>query len=156
MRMFMTGFQLPIVLRFGSLDLVRGEWRIYKKSLNTSPTETGIFKVSAVNIEENNDKQPVNYVLPPGISRATDPSQPQLVENNEQALNMVVKNMQHGESKAVYKKTSLDLRQYRRMQMFVHANHLVPDDTRLEDNQLAVFIRLGSDYKNNYYEYEIP
>ena len=156
MRMFMTGFQKPIVLRFGSLDLVRGEWRIYKQSLNTSATETATFEVSAVNIEENNDKTPVNYVLPPGISRATDPSQPQLVENNEQALNMVVKNMQHGESKAVYKKTSLDLRQYKRLQMFVHANHLVPDVTNLQDNQLAVFIRLGSDYKNNYYEYEIP
>ena len=156
MRMFMTGFQRPIVLRFGSLDLVRGEWRIYKQSLNTSSAETGVLKVSAVNIEENNDKQPVNYVLPPGISRATDPSQPQLVENNEQALNMVVENLQHGESKAVYKKTSLDLRQYKHMQMFVHANHLVPDLTNLQDNQLAVFIRLGSDYKNNYYEYEIP
>ena len=156
MRIFMTGFQKPIVLRFGSLDLVRGEWRIYKQSLNTSPTESGELVVSAVNIEENNDKTPVNYVLPPGISRATDPSQPQLVENNEQALNMVVKNMQHGESKAVYKKTSLDLRQYKHMQMFVHANHLVPDVTDLKDNQLAVFIRLGSDYKNNYYEYEIP
>ena len=156
MRIFMTGFQKPIVLRFGSLDLVRGEWRIYKQSLNTSPTESGELVVSAVNIEENNDKVPVNYVLPPGISRATDPSQPQLVENNEQALNMVVKNMQHGESKAVYKKTSLDLRQYKHMQMFVHANHLVPDVTNLQDNQLAVFIRLGSDYKNNYYEYEIP
>ena len=156
MRMFMTGFQKPIVLRFGSLDLVRGEWRIYKQNLNTSPTETGTFSVSAVNIEENNDKTPVNYVLPPGISRATDPSQPQLVENNEQALNMVVTNMQPGESKAVYKNTSLDLRQYKRLQMFVHANHLAPDLANLKDNQLAVFIRLGSDYKNNYYEYEIP
>ena len=156
MRMFMTGFQKPIVLRFGSLDLVRGEWRIYKQSLNTSTSEGGTLEVSAVNIEENNDKQPVNYVLPPGISRVTDPSQPQLVENNEQALNMVVKNLQHGESKAVYKKQNLDLRQYKRMQMFVHANHLVPDVTNLQDNQLALFIRLGSDYKNNYYEYEIP
>ncbi len=156
MRMFMTGFQKPIVLRFGSLDLVRGEWRIYKQSLGTSSAEGGIFKVSAVNIEENNDKQPVNYVLPPGISRVTDPSQPQLVENNEQALNMVVQNLQRGESKAVYRNTSLDLRQYKHMQMFVHANHLVPDMTGLQDNQLAVFIRMGSDYKNNYYEYEIP
>ena len=156
MRMFMTGFQKPIVLRFGSLDLVRGEWRIYKQNLNTSPTETASFAVSAVNIEENNDKKPVNYVLPPGISRATDPSQPQLVENNEQALNMVVTNMQPGESKAVYKNTSLDLRQYKRLQMFVHANHLVPDLTDMRDQQLAVFIRLGSDYKNNYYEYVIP
>ncbi len=156
MRMFMTGFQKPIVLRFGSLDLVRGEWRVYKQSLGTSASEGGTLAVSAVNIEENNDKTPVNYVLPPGISRATDPSQPQLVENNEQALDMVVNGLHRGESKAVYRNTSLDLRQYKRMQMYVHANHLVPDATGLQDNQLAVFIRLGSDYKNNYYEYEIP
>ena len=155
MRMFMTGFQKPIVLRFGSLDLVRGEWRIYKQSLGTG-AEGGSLEVSAVNIEENNDKTPVNYVLPPGISRVTDPSQPQLVENNEQSLNMVVKNLQNGESKAVYRNINIDLRQYRHMQMFVHANHLVPDATQLQDNQLAVFIRMGSDYKNNYYEYEIP
>jgi cell surface protein SprA len=155
MRMFLTNFQKPIVLRFGSLDLVRGEWRIYKQSLSTG-AETGTLEVSAVNIEENNDKKPVNYVLPPGITRVTDPSQPQLVENNEQALNMVVKNLSHGEAKAVYKNTSLDLRQYKRMQMFTHANHLVPDATGLQDNQLAVFIRIGSDYKSNYYEYEIP
>ena len=156
MRMFMTGFQKPIVLRFGSLNLVRGEWRIYKQSLGTSKSESGLMEVSAVNIEENNDKAPVNYVLPPGISRVTDPSQPQLVENNEQALQLVVRGLQRNESKAVYRKTTLDLRQYKRIQMFTHANHLVPDATNLQDNQLAVFIRLGSDYKNNYYEYEIP
>ena len=156
MRMFMTGFQKPIVLRFGSLDLVRGEWRVYRQSLGTSGAEGGVIEVSAVNIEENNDKTPVNYVLPPGISRATDPSQPQLTENNEQALNMVVKELQKQESKAVYKNMSMDMRQYKHMQMFVHANHLVPDATSLKDNQLAVFVRLGSDYKNNYYEYEIP
>ena len=155
MRMFLTNFQKPIVLRFGSLDLVRGEWRIYKQNLSGG-LETGTVKVSAVNIEENNDKQPVNYVLPPGISRVTDPSQPQLVENNEQALNIVVENLSPQESKAVYKNSNYDLRQYKRMQMFVHANHLLPDLTALKDNQLAVFIRLGSDYKSNYYEYEIP
>ena len=155
MRMFLTNFQKPIVLRFGSLDLVRGEWRIYKQNLSGG-LETGTVKVSAVNIEENNDKQPVNYVLPPGISRVTDPSQPQLVENNEQALNIVVENLSPQESKAVYKNSNYDLRQYKRMQMFVHANHLMPDQTSLKDNQLAVFIRLGSDYKSNYYEYEIP
>ena len=156
MRMFMTGFQKPIVLRFGSLNLVRGTWRQYKQSLNTSAAESGTMEVSAVNIEENNDKKPVNYVLPPGISRATDPSQPQLVEENEQALQMVATDLQRGESKAVYKKTVLDLRQYRRMQMFVHANRMMPDLTGLQDHQLALFIRVGSDYKNNYYEYQIP
>ena len=156
MRMFMTSFQKPIVLRFGSLDLVRGEWRIYKQSLSMGGAQSGSMAVSAVNIEESNDKKPVNYVLPPGISRVTDPSQPQLVEANEQALDMVVKELQHNESKAIYRNTNLDLRQYKHMQMFVHANHLEPDVTNLKDHQLAVFIRMGNDYKNNYYEYEIP
>ena len=157
MRMFLTGFERPIVLRFGSLDLVRGEWRQYKQNLMTSSgAETGTLEMSAVNIEENTERSPVAYVLPPGITRATDPSQPQLVENNEQSLCLTVKNLSQNESKAVYKNTNLDLRQYKRLQMYVHANHLMPNSTQLEDNQLAVFIRLGSDYKSNYYEYLIP
>ena len=157
MRMFLTGFEKPIVLRFGSLDLVRGEWRTYEQDLsNNTSANTGTLDASAVNIEEYNDKQPVNYVLPPGISRVTDPSQPQLVESNEQAMNLTVKNLSKNEAKAVYKTTTLDLRQYKRLQMFVHANAMQQDVTNLQNDQLAVFIRLGSDYKNNYYEYEIP
>ena len=155
MRMFLTQFKQPIVLRFGSLDLVRGEWRVYQQPLTTG-SNSGTLEVSAVNIEENNDRRPVNYVLPPGIDRVTDPSQPQLTEANEQALCMVVKNLSKGESKAVYRNTTLDLRRYRHMQMFVHANHLVDDVTALQDDQLAVFVRIGTDYKNNYYEYQIP
>ncbi|MGN0069895.1 MAG: cell surface protein SprA [Prevotella sp.] len=156
MRMFMTGFKHPIVLRFGSFDLVRGDWRIYEQNLDNNATQQGKLTVSAVNIEENNDKTPVNYVLPPGIRRGQDPQQPQLVEENEQSLSMVVSNLGSGESKAVYRNTSLDLRQYKRLQMFVHANMLEPNATNLADNQLALFVRVGSDYKNNYYEYEIP
>lgn len=157
MRMFLTGWERPIVLRFGSLDLVRGEWRTYEQNLSTSAgASTGELETTNVNIEEHTDKLPVNYVLPPGISRVTDPSQPQLVEDNEQALSFIVKQLAQGEAKAVYKNTNLDLRQYKRLQMFVHANALQQNTTNLQDNQLAVFVRLGSDYKSNYYEYEIP
>ena len=154
MRMFLTGFKKPIVLRFGTLDLVRGEWRTYDQQL--SAASGGTLEASAVNLEENAEKTPVNYVLPPGISREQDPSQPQLVESNEQALSLVVRNLTSGEAKAVYKNTTLDLRQYKRIQMFTHANALEQNTTNLKDKELAVFIRLGSDYKNNYYEYDIP
>ena len=154
MRMFLTGFKKPIVLRFGTFDLVRGEWRTYDQQL--SAASGGTLEASAVNLEENAEKTPVNYVLPPGISREQDPSQPQLVESNEQALSLVVRNLTSGEAKAVYKNTTLDLRQYKRIQMFTHANALEQNTTNLKDRELAVFIRLGSDYKNNYYEYEIP
>ena len=155
MRMFLTNFEKPIIMRFGTLDLVRGEWRVYEQPLG-SGAHSGKMAVSAVNIEENSDKLPVNYVLPPGISRALDPTQPQLIENNEQALDIVVTDLASGEAKAVYKNTNQDLRQYKRMQMFAHANALEVDATHLQSNQLALFVRLGNDYKNNYYEYEIP
>ena len=154
MRMFLTGFKKPIVLRFGTFDLVMGKWRTYDQSL--SAASGGTLDASSVSLEENGEKTPVNYVLPPGIRREQDPSQPQLVEANEQALSLVVKNMSTGEAKAVYKNSTLDLRQYKRIQMFAHANALEQNTTRLQDGDLSVFIRLGSDYKNNYYEYEIP
>lgn len=154
MRMFLTGFKKPIVLRFGTFDLVMGKWRTYDQSL--SAASGGTLDASSVSLEENGEKTPVNYVLPPGIRREQDPSQPQLVEANEQALSLVVKNMSTGEAKAVYKNSTLDLRQYKRIQMFAHANAFEQNTTRLQDGDLSVFIRLGSDYKNNYYEYEIP
>lgn len=154
MRMFLTNFEKPIVMRFGTLDLVRGTWRTYDQPLGAA--NGGTLEASAVSIEENAEKTPVNYVLPPGIRRGQDPSQPQLVEENEQALSLVVKNLSSGEAKAVYKNTTLDLRQYKRIQMFTHANALAQNTTDLRDNQLSVFIRLGNDYKNNYYEYESP
>jgi cell surface protein SprA len=160
MRMFLTHFKKPIVLRFATLELVRGEWRNYTQALiNTQQnvyTQSGEVDLSAVSIEKNSDKEPVNYVLPPGISRIIDPSQPQLRQQNEQALSMKVENLAAGDARAAYKGTQLDLRQYKRLQMFVHAERLISDVTNLQDNEMSVFIRIGNDYKNNYYEYEIP
>lgn len=157
MRMFLTDFEESVILRFASLDLVRGEWRNYTQSLNDGETTgvTGTLTASAINIEENNEKTPVNYILPPGISRVQDPSQPQLSEDNEQALSLVVENLASGDALAVYKTMNLDIRKYKHLQMFVHANAL-EEDQSLTDDQMSVFLRIGSDYKNNYYEYEIP
>ena len=71
MRMFLTNFRKPIVLRFGTLDLVRGEWRTYDQLLGAA--NSGTLEASAVSIEENAEKTPVNYVLPPGVQREQDP-----------------------------------------------------------------------------------
>ncbi len=157
MRMYMQGFEEPTVLRLASLDLVRGDWRVYEQRIKgASANPTAKFTTSSINIEENNDKKPVNYVLPPGISRVVDPSQPQLTENNEQAMRLDLTNMSHADAVAVYKNSTYDMRYYNRLQMFVHANALEQNVTNLQNGQLALFIRLGADYNNNYYEYEIP
>ncbi len=159
MRTFMTGFEEPTVLRFGKFALVRGDWRPYQQPLykpDTPPTTQATLSVSIVNIEENSDRQPINYVLPPGITRITDPSQPQLRQQNEQSLSIKVENLAAQDARAIYKNTSFDLRRFKRLQMFVHAEKMVDDVTNTQNGDLSVFIRLGSDYKNNYYEYEIP
>ncbi|MDE6144257.1 MAG: cell surface protein SprA, partial [Muribaculaceae bacterium] len=145
-------------LRFASLELVRGEWRDYKFNLNSrndSPAE-GELDMSIVNIEENNGRKPVNYVLPPDVTRIQDPGQMQATQLNEQSLQMKVTGLQPGDARGAYKNTQLDLRIYRRMQMWVHAEANIDDPTNLKNGDLAIFVRLGSDVKNNYYEYEIP
>ena len=158
MRMFLTGFQEDVILRLATLDLVHGDWRTYEQALYTgeAPAVSGSIAVSVVNIEENGDKEPVNYVLPPGVSRITDPTQTQLVESNEQAMSMIASNLSPGDARAVYKNCSYDMRRYKHLQMFVHANALAQDITGLQNGETSIFLRLGSDYKSNFYEYEVP
>ena len=157
-RIFMTGFKEVTHLRFATLELVRGEWRSYDYNLasrNESPAE-GEFDMSIVNIEENAGRDPINYVLPPDVTRQQDPGSNQATQLNEQSLQMKVTGLQPGDTRGAYKNTQQDLRLYRRLQMWVHAEALVDDATNLQDGDLALVFRLGSDIKNNYYEYEIP
>lgn len=157
-RMFMTGFRQVTHLRFATLELVRGEWRTYDYNLNSrgdTPAE-GDLDISVVNIEENASREPVNYVLPPGVSRITDPGQAQITQLNEQAMSMKVTGLNAGDARGVYRNTQLDLRNYKKMQMWVHAESLIDDVTNLRDGDLSLIIRLGTDVKSNYYEYEIP
>lgn len=157
-RMFMTGFKQVTHLRFATLELVRGEWRPYDFNLNSrgdAPAE-GQLDVSVVNIEENAGREPVNYVLPPGVTRITDPGQSQITQLNEQSMSLKVTGLHAGDARGVYRNTSHDLRNYKRMQMWVHAESLIDDATNLKSGELSLFIRLGTDIKNNYYEYEIP
>lgn len=159
MRMYLTQFDKDVVLRFGTLKLVRGDWRQYERELhpaNVSPISTATLDVSTVNIEENGDRKPVNYVLPPGVRRSLDPQQTQSTQQNEQSMSLKVVKLAPGDARAVYKNTGYDLRRYRRMQLFTHAEQLPEDDTNTGNGELSVFIRLGTDYRNNYYEYSIP
>lgn len=160
MRMFLTGFDDEVFLRFATLDLVRAEWRKYASSFleagayqPNDPAETN-FDLTAVNIEENGTRTPINYVLPPGITRQTDPSNPQLRQLNEQSIVLRVCELQDGDARAAYKNINMDIRQYKRLQMYVHAEAM--PNYSLNNGDLCVFVRMGSDYQNNFYEYEVP
>ncbi|MGZ8506038.1 MAG: T9SS outer membrane translocon Sov/SprA [Bacteroidia bacterium] len=160
MRMYFTGFEDTLIMRFGQLQFVRGDWRKYLFSLTSpgdvvpvDPDASTTFEVTAVNIEENGLRAGIPYVLPPGIIRETDVTTPTLIQQNEQSLSLKICNLKDGDARAVFKNTTYDVRQYKRLKMFVHAES---DEDLLQDKDLSVFIRIGADFNSNYYEYEMP
>lgn len=160
MRLFMTGWKHEQVLRMATLELVRSDWRNYNASSladrGFAVSGTGKVSTSTVNIEENAGSGPVNYVLPPGVDRIVDPGQSTSTLLNEQAMVMNVSDLEPHDAVAVYKNSGIDIRRYEKLQLFVHGESLVGNATALKSGDLSVFIRLGSDYKDNYYEYEVP
>ncbi|MCT4602954.1 MAG: cell surface protein SprA [Marinifilum sp.] len=158
MRMFLKGFKEDVIMRFATLDLVRDDWRKYEQALNEDENDAIVsdasFDITAINIEENAAKEPVNYILPPGIDRVVDPSNPQLIQLNEQAILLKVVDLENGKGKGAYKTLNMDVRKYGKLKMDVHAEEI--GGLPLNNNELTAFIRLGSDYQDNYYEYEIP
>ena len=162
MRIFMKGFKSDIVIRFATLDLVRGEWRTYTQSIQApgeymagDQTNHTLFEQSAVNLEENSNRSPVPYVIPPGIYQEVYTGALSTIRQNEQALQLSVENLVDGDARAVYKSTSFDFRYYKKLRMFIHAEKMNEYDN-MEDGDLTVFLRFGSDLTDNYYEYEVP
>ena len=162
-RMLLKDFDQPIVMRFATLELVRGEWRRYNFSLKTEgeyvPNDNASntsFDVSVVNIEENAEKIPVPYVLPPGIEQEVDNTTTYVRRQNEQSLVLKVCDLEDGDSRAAYKTFNNDFRTYKRLKMYVHAEASGEIESALQDGDLSLFVRLGTDFNDNYYEYEIP
>lgn len=161
-RMFMRGFDKPIVCRFARLELIRGDWRRYTKSLQTpgeylpdDEFDPTLFNVSAVNIEENGKRIPINYVVPNGIVREIDQTTTNLRQLNEQSLSLKVCNLKDGDSRAAFKNAGIDVRQYSTIQMYAHVE-AGDINQALSKGDVNLFVRLGTDYDENYYEYEIP
>jgi cell surface protein SprA len=163
-RMFLTNFEETTVLRFGKLELVRNQWRKFMYETDTTgqyvplptndPTKVDIL---AVNIEENDQRKPINYRQPPGVER-----QQQISNNNvqlllnEQAMSVKVCDLVKGSSRGVFKTMQLDLRSYGRLSMFIHAESLNNPGTDITDGDLNAVFRLGNDFVSNYYEIRIP
>lgn len=174
MRMFMSNFSDQITLRFGALDLVRGEWRRYTNTLDPNETQeqnendnTG-FDVVAINIQENGNRSPIPYVTPPGVTREQLYNNNTIINQNEQALSLRVYKkeagspglggLEPGDARAVFKNVSVDMRQFKKLRMFLHAEALQPpaETQPLMADQMVAFIRFGNDFTQNFYQVEIP
>ena len=163
MRMFLSQFSQNTVLRFGTMELIRGDYRRFEKTLDEITFEDPanddtVFEVGSVSIEENENRQPIPYVLPPGLEREQLNNNNNIIRENEQSLSLRVCGLEQNDARAVYKNFNVDMRQYKNLEMFIHAESIIDNTntTELQDDQLVAFIRLGNDLTNNYYEVQIP
>ena len=162
-RMYMKNFQKPVICRFAKLEFLRGEWRRYNFSLlnpgEFSPTPevpgSTTFDIGSVSIEENGARVPISYVIPPGIEKERDLSAPALATLNEQSLSLKVCDLEDGDARGAYRNTQFDFRSYKTLKMFIHAESK-PNATALTNGDMHAFIRIGSDFNDNYYEYDLP
>ncbi|MGI9542136.1 MAG: cell surface protein SprA [Cyclobacteriaceae bacterium] len=151
-RSYLTGFSQPIVLRMGDFQLLGSQWRRYTESLE----ETGFFEdrdsddpsftVSVVSDENNPSYEP-----PPGFQRDRDNTSTIERRLNEQALQLCIDDLADRDARAVFKNVNFDLINYGRLQMFIHA-----ESPTTRDNEVSAFLRIGTDFTQNYYEVEIP
>lgn len=160
MRMYMSQFQQNTVIRFGTLDLVRGDYRRFEKTLNDitfeDPTQSNtLFEVGSVSIEENENRRPIPYRMPPGLEREQLNNNNNIIRQNEQSLSLRVCELKPNDGRAVYKNFNVDMRQYKNLEMFIHAESF-ENETALSDGELVAFIRMGNDLTNNYYEVQLP
>ncbi|MEI6947830.1 cell surface protein SprA [Paraflavisolibacter sp. H34] len=162
-RMFLTNFEDSVVCRFGKLELVRNQWRKFQYETDSSgnykplpASDPTTLDILAVNLEENDRRQPIPYRQPPGIER-----QQQISNNNvqlllnEQSLSLRACNLQPNTARGVFKTMNLDLRQYGKLSMFIHAES-VNNAADLKDRELNAVVRIGNDFVSNYYEIKIP
>jgi cell surface protein SprA len=165
LRMYLTGFEDSITLRFARLDLVRNQWRQFMYEVDTTgayklvsaSTTAATMNTIAVSLEENGSRTPVNYLVPPGIERV------QLLSNNgvnllqnEQSLSVQLFNLQKNTTpRGVFKTMNIDIRRYGSLSMFLHAENKTRPDI-VEKGVITAVIRIGQDFQNNFYEIRIP
>ncbi|MGB5554493.1 MAG: cell surface protein SprA, partial [Flavobacteriaceae bacterium] len=162
LRMYLTGFTSDVVLRFASLDLGRSDWRAYTKTLqneiiDNDPSDDGTtVDVNTVNIEENEARSPIPYVLPPGVIRERLNNNNTIIRQNEAALSFLINNLESEDSRGVFKNLDIDIRQYKKLKMFMHAEEIVETDYPNDAKPLVGFLRIGTDFSQNFYQIELP
>jgi cell surface protein SprA len=160
-RMFLTKFKMPVVIRFGELDLVRGDWRRYTRTIDPAidpdreltQSELEGFEVGVVSIEQNNG----SYIQPPGIERERLQGTTTVQLQNEQSVTLKVNNLEPNKTRAIYKNISIDLRRFKNLKMFMHLQENEGEGGGiLSDDDFSAVIRLGSDLNDNFYQIEVP
>ncbi len=167
MRLYLTGWQQPVVLRMVQPQFVANQWRRYLSrisdpnlGLGSTLIDADAFNISTVSIEENGlvsgatTNGSIPYVQPPNIVRDVEYGSSAVSrQQNEQSLRLCVEGLRDGYAKAAYKNITINLLRYKHLRMYLHADS---QDPNTKSGDVRAFIRIGTDYTQNYYEYSQP
>lgn len=152
-RLYLREFTENTILRFATLDLVRSDWRRYTLDLDNDPTNNSVnaeFNVGIIGVQENDG----DYVIPPGVRREELNNNNNIIRQNEQSLVLQACELEPEDSRGVFKNINLDMRQYKNLRMFLHAEE--QEGQTLAEGELIAFIRMGNDFTQNFYQIEVP
>ncbi len=152
-RLYLEDFTENTVLRFATLDLVRSDWRRYTLDLDNDTNNNSAnaeFNVAIVGVQENDG----DYVIPPGVRREELNNNNNIIRQNEQSLVLQACELEPTDSRGVFKNINVDMRQYKKLRMFLHAE--AQEGSTLQEGEIVGFIRMGNDFTQNFYQIEIP
>ncbi len=157
-RMYLTGWAQPVVLRTANFRFVGSHWRKFTGNLESKRFDEipeihdANLTISVVNIEENSQggESGIPYVVPPGIQRDRDNTSVIERELNEQSIQLCVENLPVKNAQAAFKNIDMNLVNYGRVKMFLHAQ-----SNTAQDGEINAFFRFGSGF-DHYYEIEVP
>ena len=163
LRMWTTGHEAPVTMRFASMELVGSQWRT-SQPVAEEPVEEGEvldegegeLRVASINDEEDPQYRPPVGAIVSRNRTARGVQQ----RSREQALLLDLTKLEPGQQRGVFKTygQGLDLLKYSNLRMYTHLHgrsNSPQVKERLREN-LRLFVRLGSNETNDYYEYEQP
>ncbi len=156
-RLWVTGVDSPVSLKFIDMNLVGNQWQKVLVPGKVEADDTTLV-VSTINFEDNPE-----YSSPPGVERERDRTKPdEKIFKNEQSLQLALTDLQDGDYREIVKYLfrPLDVFNYKEMKLFVHGqSDDFPGSISFYENEnnfgAEMYFRFGTDTAN-YYEYRQP
>lgn len=161
-RVWATGFDAPVTVRFATFELVGSQWQksdaIALEREVPADTSRNATRLSISSI--NNEENPDTYKTPRGTIISQNRLATGVVQDSrEQAMVLRVENLMPGKQRAIFKtyNQGLDLLKYSNLRMFAHMHGTLASGVPIESrDKVRLFLRLGANETNDYYEYEMP
>ncbi len=158
-RLWISGTDEEIHFQLTEFNLVGSQWQKIVDGIHVTDKDS-VLTVSNVSIEDNPE-----YYSPKGLVREIDRTNPdQNIAKNEQSLELIIKDLEDGDSRTVVKYLikPLDVFNYSEMKLFVHGDldtseSSISYQNYLDENDRGtdLYFMFGAD-STNYYEYIRP